>query len=297
MIKTISTAQQSMTLRQITARQKTEMDQASRELATSLKSDVFAAPGSMPSRALELRAQMVANDAYIAANTGLAAKLEVTAMSLDEVRGSAGEFKNLLISGDIASMNRSTLQDTARGVMQSLVGTLNGTYNGEHIFSGTQTDQRPLTIEAGETVSYSGGVEDVTTRIDDDNVLLHGIRADHPAFGAIFDALSLVVNTDLDAMSTGEFTAFQRQTAEAMAAAETEIVAMQARLGDNQARLERTIVRQSEMSRIYSSSILDIEGVEPEEAALRVEALSNQLQSTFAVTARMSRLSFLNFMN
>lgn len=292
-IKTVSTAQQAMNLRLAVIRQKAGMEKASMEMATGLKQDVFAEGGTSPSRSMELRAQKTANDAYLMSNQTLAARMEVTVLSLDEIRKVTGDFKNLLISGDIASMNRSTLQDAAGNVMQALVSTLNGTYNGEYIFSGTQTDQRPLEIGADNLVSYAGGTDDVTSRIGDDTVLSHGIRADNPAFAEIFDALSTIINTDLDAIV--DFTSFQRATAEAISAAEVEIVAMQAKLGDSQARLDRVITRQNDMSRIFTSSILDIEGVKPEEAAIRVEAISNQLQSTFAVTARMSQLSFLNF--
>lgn len=293
MIKTVSTAQQAMNLRQAVIRQKAGMEKASMEMATGLKQDVFADGGTSPARSLELRAQKTANDAYLMSNQSLSARMEVTVLSLDEVRKVTGDFKNLLISGDIASMNRSTLQDAAANVMQSLVSTLNSTYNGEYLFSGTQTDQRPLAIDAGNMVTYSGGTQDVSNRIDDDTVLTHGIRADNPAFAEIFDALSTIVNTDLDAIV--DFTAFQKATAEAISSAEVEVVAMQAKLGDSQARLERVLTRQNDMSRIFTDSILDIEGVKPEEAAIRVEALSNQLQSTFAVTARMSQLSFLNY--
>ena len=39
-----------------------------------------------------------------------------------------------------------------------------------------------------------------------------------------------------------------------------------------------------------------MEGVDPYEAATRLSALETQLQASYAVTARLSRMSFLNFL-
>ena len=47
---------------------------------------------------------------------------------------------------------------------------------------------------------------------------------------------------------------------------------------------------------IYQSRVLDLEGVDSYEAATRISLLETQLQATYAVTARLSQLSFLNYM-
>ena len=296
MIRNLSSMQQTANLRQLVTSQKIDVNKASMELATGLKQDVFSASGASPAQSMEFRSRMAANDAYKVANQTLATQLDVTSQAMSDVREIAGDFVGLLVSGDVASTNRGALRAAAQGAMEAIVNKLNTSYNGGYLFSGTSTEQKPLELEADNTVTYNGGAQTRTSRIDDDTVLNHGIGADHPALQGIMAVLTSVLNTDMAALDPGEFQEFQAQSARDFAGASEQVTALQARLGDNQARLEKMITRQTDMTRIYSDAILDIESVLPEEAAVRLEGLTIQLQATFQVTARMSELSFLNYM-
>lgn len=296
MIRNLSTLQQTNNLRDLISTQKRGVDQASMELATGLKQDVFTGRGAAPSQSMEFRSRMSATEAYRVANATLATKLEVTANTVNDVREMSQEFLGLLISGDLSGTNRETLQDTARQALESIVNKLNTTYNGEYLFSGTSTDQEVVTLNPDQTVTYTGGTGSVSSRIDDTTVLYHGIRADDPAITTILETLSTVITTDILSMNHTTFSTFQSDMSKVLAQANQDLTQVQSRLGDNQGRLEKMIDRQSDMSRLYTDSILNIEGVEPEEAAVRLEGLTNQLKSTFEVTARMKEMSFLNFM-
>jgi flagellar hook-associated protein 3 FlgL len=48
---------------------------------------------------------------------------------------------------------------------------------------------------------------------------------------------------------------------------------------------------------IYKSQVVGLESVDPYEAASRISLLESQLQASYAVTARLSNLSFLYFMD
>lgn len=296
MIRSISTLGQTNTLRELIGRQKNDVDKAAMELSTGFRQDVFGARGSAAAQSLEFRARMEANTAYLKANGTLAARLEMTSHTLEDIHSTASEFNSLLVSGDLSATNRGALKDAARSALHAIVDKLNTTYGGEHLFSGTATDTRPVILAPDNMVSYAGSTADVTSRVDDDTVLPHGIRADDPAIMAILDTLSSIVNTDLDVMTRDQFEAFRGAAVSQVSQGAENITSLQARLGDHQGRLEKTMVRQQDLDRIYTQSVIGIEGVEPEEAAVRLEALSTQIKSTFEVTARMSQLSFLNFM-
>ena len=296
MIRSISTQQQTTSLRELITSQKRQVDQASMELATGLKQDVFTGRGSAPSQSLEARARMSANDSYKVANSTLATKLDVTSKTLNDVRTTAADFLGILISGDLAGTNRETLQNSAKSALETIVNKLNTSYNGEYLFSGTSTDQAAVVLNSDYTTTYTGGTGTMSSRIDDTTVLNHGIRADDPAITSIMETLTSIISTDLNSMDYETFASFRDEASQTIAQSLEDVTRVQARLGDNQSRLEKTITRQEDMSRIYTDSILAIEGVLAEEAAVRLEGLSNQIQSTFSVTARMSQLSFLNFM-
>lgn len=296
MIRSISTQQQTTSLRELITSQKRQVDQASMELATGLKQDVFTGRGSAPSQSLEARARMSANDSYKVANSTLATKLDVTSKTLNDVRTTAADFLGILISGDLAGTNRETLQNSAKSALETIVNKLNTSYSGEYLFSGTSTDQAAVVLNSDYTTTYTGGTGTMSSRIDDTTVLNHGIRADDPAITSIMETLTSIISTDLNSMDYETFASFRDEASQTIAQSSEDVTRVQARLGDNQSRLEKTITRQEDMSRIYTDSIQAIEGVLAEEAAVRLEGLSNQIQSTFSVTARMSQLSFLNFM-
>lgn len=295
MIRSVSTAQQTEGLRIQIARQRQENAKAGMELATGFKEDVFASRGSSASQSMEFRSRLVSNDAYKVANQTLATQFTVTSNALSDVRTLASDFMGILISGDIASTNRETLRSSAESALEAIVNKLNTSYNGSYLFSGTSTNQRPMVLGADNVATYQGGAGNLQSRIDDETILSHGIRADDPDIAAVMNVLSSIVNADMDAMNPQQFSDFREISATTLAGASERITGLQARLGDNEARLERMIVRQNDMSNIYSAAILDIEGVDPAEAAIRLEAATNQLQATFEVTARMSQMSFLNF--
>ena len=74
------------------------------------------------------------------------------------------------------------------------------------------------------------------------------------------------------------------------------ILDMETRLGTQQQVVEQTLSMQRDRQDLYNGQVLSLEGVDPYEAATRLSSLQTQLEATYAVTSRLSRLSFLNFM-
>lgn len=66
--------------------------------------------------------------------------------------------------------------------------------------------------------------------------------------------------------------------------------------GLRRGQLEDTINAQQSRSQFLDGERLKLEGVDQYDAATRLTQLQNQLESSFAVTARLSRLSFLNYL-
>ncbi len=66
--------------------------------------------------------------------------------------------------------------------------------------------------------------------------------------------------------------------------------------GLKRGQLQDTIQAQESRSRFLDGERLNLEGVDQYDAATRLTQLQNQLDSSFAVTARLSRLSFLNYL-
>ena len=76
----------------------------------------------------------------------------------------------------------------------------------------------------------------------------------------------------------------------------SQLTAIRGSMGADQARLEDTDKTLSARSNILNTTIGTLEGVDPYEASTRVTTLTNLLESSYALTARISRLSILNYL-
>lgn len=126
--------------------------------------------------------------------------------------------------------------------------------------------------------------------------LPYGIQANDPAFRSALQGLAMIASVDpatLDAGSYGEWVA---AGIDAAAAGLEGIRDAQTRLGGHQATLDDTIERQEMRRDLFAGQSAALEGVDSYEAASRVTLLSSQLEASFASTARLMRLSFLDYM-
>jgi flagellar hook-associated protein 3 FlgL len=75
-----------------------------------------------------------------------------------------------------------------------------------------------------------------------------------------------------------------------------EIAGLQGGLGVVQERIATTNERMTMQIDILTNSIAGLENVDPYKAATRVTALMTQLETGYALSARIQRLSILNYL-
>ena len=80
-----------------------------------------------------------------------------------------------------------------------------------------------------------------------------------------------------------------------VAESQADIGAEQARVGAGESRLAATAAGLDERKTRFASSIQELEGVDSYEAATRVNMLMSQLEASYALTARISRMSLLSY--
>jgi flagellar hook-associated protein 3 FlgL len=137
----------------------------------------------------------------------------------------------------------------------------------------------------------------LSARIDETTTLDYGIQANDPAYAGILQGLAMLAATDVsqiaDEAAYGEWV---RVAVDALSRGATSALDAEATLGTRQGRLKDVIEGQKARQDIYKSQVVGLEGADPYEAASRISLLESQLQASYAVTARLSNLSFLNFM-
>ena len=132
--------------------------------------------------------------------------------------------------------------------------------------------------------------------IDRSISLPYGVQANDPAFRAALQGLAMIASVDPATIGADAYAEWVTTGIDAAAAGLDGIRAAETRLGGHRAMLDDVIQRQEVRGDVFATQIARLEGVDPYEAATRVSMLSSQLEASFASTARVMRLSFLNYM-
>lgn len=133
--------------------------------------------------------------------------------------------------------------------------------------------------------------------IDDDTNLEYGVQANDPAFTDALQGLSMLVSVDVDSIADqAGYQAYMGEVLTKLSGSVDQIIETQAKLGKQQETLENITIRIEDENDIYNNRVLALESVDPFIAASRLSSLETQLDASYAATARLTKLSFLNFM-
>lgn len=299
-ISTIATLQQSLGLRQIVARQTAEADGLTQEVATGLKRDVYAANAPAATRSLEVRAHRAANTAWLDTNKVLQGRLDSMSDAMAGIAETGRAFLDLSLTGAIMTDHRNVYRQQARHTLEQITSLLNATYGGDYLFSGQTTDTAAVQMvdapPAPVSVAFLGSAAQMSARIDDTTTLPYGVNATDDAFRRMIDAVGTALNADVTAMTDTQFEALRTGVTTLLDSGLQSLTALQARLGNQQQVLDDRIDGQHALENLYAREVSDIEGADIEETAVRLQSIQQQLRATYEVTARMGRMSLLDYL-
>ena len=158
-------------------------------------------------------------------------------------------------------------------------------------FEATFYNGTPLEIAPGVPAGRMAALIETATTLD------YGVQANDSAFTTTLQGLAMVASIDPASINDPDaYEAWIGTAIDSVAEGLDLINATETRLGGHQRLIETTIERQKERADLYTGQLSLLEGVDPYEAANRVNMLSTQLQATYAITARISQLTILNFL-
>ena len=134
--------------------------------------------------------------------------------------------------------------------------------------------------------------------IGDGERVSFGASASDPAFREVLQGLSMLVSVDPAGITDDEaYDAWVGTAASRIAEGMAGLLDSQTQLDAASAQVEASSARLKDREVVYSTRVDALVGVDSYEAATSITALETQLQASYAVTARLSQLSFLNFMS
>jgi flagellar hook-associated protein 3 FlgL len=145
-IGNLSTLQFSLFNRRNVERTAMALQLAGQELATGRKADIFADLGSRAASDLKLRGREADTQTYMKSNEILDNKLQAMMISVDAARdGIQAVLESALANSARPQNGAEVLQRDAQAALESLVATMNISFNGDHLFAGLNSDVAPLT--------------------------------------------------------------------------------------------------------------------------------------------------------
>ncbi|MBP0616646.1 flagellar hook-associated family protein [Jiella mangrovi] len=156
-------------------------------------------------------------------------------------------------------------------------------------------------FESGSTGAWStnwSNADDgtVENRITDSESIKTSYSANEEAFRNIAKAYVMLSDLGAENMDDGARQLLTSRAIETLSQGLSQLTQMQAEIGGSQSRVELADETLDARHNVLTIAISDLEEVDPYEASTRVTGLETLLETSYTLTARLSRLSLLNYL-
>jgi flagellar hook-associated protein 3 FlgL len=138
--------------------------------------------------------------------------------------------------------------------------------------------------------------QNVRSRISTSELIETSVNANDAAFRKLASAYTMLADLGTDKLNQNAYQAVVDTAVRTVSEAVQGITELQAGLGTVQERAKNANDRMSIQIDILTNHIGVLEGVDPYEASNRVAGLLTQVETAYAMTARIHKLSLLNYL-
>lgn len=328
----LSDLSQMFQLRRDTVRVRQDLATATQELSSGKHADLGKAVSGNFGPLVAIDRQLSSLDAFDTNAREGALFAGAAQMALERVRGVALDFGPRLANLRATDMatQQGVIAVEAREAFSVSVAALNGTVAGRSLFAGTATSDRALapademlaelrllvtgeTTAAGvaglvetwfgpgggfETTGYTGSTTDLSGyQASEGQEVAVNVRADNQAIRDQLKGLALAALIEGSDISDPEELADLANTAGlSLMSNQTRVVALQARVGSAQERIEDAMARNGSERTALRMARSEIVDVDPYKVATDLQNLQSQLETIYTITARLSGLSLTNYL-
>lgn len=288
------------------------------QVSTGLKSQNLQGLARESNALLASKSTLSRLETYMQSNRELQIRLEIQNTALGSLADVADGLRQDMISA--VNLNSSVGFITKMEEhLDRLVNLVNTAHNGQYIFAGTRTDQKPINVSDGADVLALATISDAfdnntikpSQLVDDNRTMEFGLLAEDIA-SPLLNAISRVLEFNSGTLPTGAgayapagafsdpLTTNQRDFLVAeFANAETAITTArdaEATNGVDLAAVDRLVQRQEEDASFLNGFVSDLQNVDIAEAISNLQNGETALQASIQVLARLNQISLLNFL-
>lgn len=314
-------------------RVKGEIVRLSQELASGHKSDLRTVTGTQLASLSNIESALTRLDAYRFSASEAAMFVETAQLSLGQVQDLTTGLAPDLITAANAGVEPgiSAIATQARSNLNAVVANLNVGIAGRAVFSGSATDGSALpsvsdildqvsiaisgqtnaadvatAVDAWfgsgggfEVNSYQGATDDLADfRLADGEGIGFGIRADDDRLRDVLKGFVLASLVAEDALSGSnrERAELLQLAGETLLSSQSGLSAIRSEVGETEAAIQDISTRNSAEVAALEIARSDLVSADPFKTATRLQSAETQLETIYAITARLSRLSLVNYL-
>lgn len=325
-----------------------QLAEAQQEVTSGRFTDVGRTLGFKTGQSISLRQEHTRLTTIIQTNTTVSSRLEASQEALKSLVSNAQSFLDQVLASRNDESSAGVIKEVAKSSLETFSDVMNTSFGGAFLFSGVNTDVKPVTDYYSNPASASStGVanafllafgipqsdptaqnitaaamqtfldtpfsdlfddpswitdwssasnQNVRNRISTNELIETSVNANDPAFRKLAKAYTMVADLGVESLSRNTFETVINQAMTDAAEAIQEISQLQSGLGVAQQRVTDASDRMTVQMDIMAKHVTLLEGVDPNEAATKVTELLNQVETSYALTARIMGLSILNYL-
>lgn len=325
-------ARQFTSMHQI-ASTRSRLDTLAAELSSRHVADPAARLSGRTDLLAAVEQQIALRQAGYASTTSLLRRFETMQIALEQIDTQRALVSRDLLALP-PGLTRQMIEDAAaraEGAFTAVISALGARHGAESLFAGTATDQAAMagaetilaalrTAVAGAadpsdlvarldmffddpgggfaSIAYTGDTGAALTRRIDGRDIAVAVRADDPALRNIMKALALAtLATDTPAgITDAERGALMHQAGAALVTSAGPLSGLRATLGRIEEHAELSASQQSAALTAASIRREEILSADPEETAVALREAQTQLETQYAITARLAGLSLTGYL-
>lgn len=344
----VSTTAVTQAMRYSLSRTQSDLVNAQKEMSTLKVADTGLALGVRTAQVVNFQRDLDRLNGIVDSNALVTSRLSSTQKALQNLADTAQDFLSTLSAAASGDATQDVTQKRAKTTLDTLSSVLNTSLDGQYLFSGTNTDVKPINSfseagspakaafdaafqthfgfsqnSAGAATITAAQMETFMTDVVEPQFLGSGWQtnwsnaSDQPIVGRI--ALNETTETSVTANADGvkklamaaatisdlfssNLSAAGREVLTNRAAtlvgdAITDLASQQAQTGIVEKRVTDASERIKLQAGLFEKQLLGLEGVDPTEAATKVSDLLTQIETSYALTARIQQLSLLKFLS
>lgn len=162
------------------------------------------------------------------------------------------------------------------------------------VFEGTH----PNPAWSFEALAYAGSTSksSMSGIIDSGLEVSTDVRATDPALRAVFEGLTIAASVRADEASTESYKLLASAMSDRLTGGVADMLGLAATVGRRQAVVKETQDRHDQMATFLGTGLSELESIDDYAVSARLTELQTQLESSYAVTVRLSGLSLVNYL-